>query len=272
MTRRLVVQVSTVALALAGTLTLARGAAAQDDSTTRTTRDTTSSGSDGSSSSTQSQSQTTSTGDGGSTSDSSTRTVFVQQAPAPPAEEDDGHKAVLWLEAGIGASYVDMAALSNDNLYPSLVELKGFGPAATLGAHVRIAFITLGARVSLASYPGFEVGTATVEVGIQPATQFVQPYLRVGFGYGWHGDANYSDPNLSHTDVYGYVLEGGFGLELLISKLLSIGAGLDVDLLNMHRQAVSGLDMTSPTAVSLMNPGDAVGLQVRAQLHASLRF
>lgn len=272
MTRTFVAHLSTVTLALAGVALAASGASAQDDAgggTTRTTRETSSSGSGGSSSS--SGTETSSTGADGSSS-SHTTTVVVQQAPAAPPEEDDGHKATLWLEAGAGASYVDMAALSNDNLYPTLVELKGFGPAVTVAAHVRIAFITVGARVSLASYTGFEVGTATVEVGIQPATQFVQPYLRLGFGYGWHGDANYSDPNLSQTDVYGVTVEGGFGLELLISKILSIGAGLDVDMLNMHRQAVSSLDTSSPTAVSLMNEGDAVGLQVRAQLHAGLRF
>ena len=278
MTRKSAAHVSTLVLTLMGTLCAASVAAAQDDAGgsgggTSTTRDSTSTSSGGGSSSTHTQSQSSPSADGSTASESNTRTVFVQQAPAPPPEEDDGHKAVLWLEAGAGASYVDMAALSNDNLYPTLVELKGFGPAAMLAAHVRIAFITAGARVTLASYPGFEVGTAAVEVGIQPATQSVQPYFRFGLGYAWHGDANYDDPNLSHTDVFGYVIQGGLGIEILFSKLLSLGAGLDVDLLNMPRQAVSAGDLVAnSTMASLQNPGDAVGLQVRPQVHLSLRF
>ncbi len=189
-------------------------------------------------------------------------------------EESDGRGAdLLWIEAIGGYSYVNMRAISYDNLYPSVVALSGSGYAGGLAAGVRFSFVSLGARATLASYEGFEVGTASAEITLRLPTPVVEPWVRAGFGYGWHGNANYDEPSLSQTNVYGYVIQAAAGIDIYFGKFVAVGAGFDVDVLNLSRQPLTlGPGTASPTGVDLTKDGNAVGLQLRGHVALSLHF
>jgi hypothetical protein len=193
---------------------------------------------------------------------------------AAEEEESDGRDAdLIWVEAVGGYSYVNMRAIRYDNLYPSVVALSGSGFGGGLAAGVRFSFVSLGARATIASYEGFDVGTAAAEITLRLPTPVVEPWVRAGFGYGWHGTANYDTPGLSQTNVYGYVIQAAAGLDIYLGKFFAIGAGFDVDILNLSRQALTlGAGMASPTGVDLTKDGNAVGLQLRGHLAASLHF
>jgi hypothetical protein len=196
------------------------------------------------------------------------------RARADEEEESDGRDAdLLWVEAIAGYSYVNMRAIAYDNLYPSVVALSGSGYGGGLAAGVRLSFVSIGARATLASYEGFEVGTAAAEITLRLPTPVVEPWVRAGFGYGWHGNANYDEPSLSQTNVYGYVIQAAAGLDIYLGRFFAIGAGFDVDVLNLSRQALTlGPGMASPTGVDLTKDGNAVGLQLRGHVAASLHF
>jgi hypothetical protein len=205
---------------------------------------------------------------------SSTGRGRAARANEDEEEESDGRDAdLLWVEAIAGYSYVNMRAIAYDNLYPSVVALSGSGFGGGLAAGVRFSFVSVGARATLASYEGFEVGTAAAEITLRLPTPVVEPWVRAGFGYGWHGNANYDEPSLSQTSVYGYVIQAAAGLDIYLGKFFAIGAGFDVDVLNLSRQPLTlGPGTASPTGVDLTKDGNAVGLQLRGHLAASLHF
>jgi len=187
-------------------------------------------------------------------------------------EDEEIRPGLLWIEAFGGAAYANLLALSTKNFLPEAVQLKGVGPSGGLALGLRFSLIAIGARVSLASYPDFDLGTATGELALRIKLDIAEAYVRGGFGYGWVGSANYDDPSLSDTNVYGYLIQGALGIAFYLSKLFSLGFGLDVDVLNLTRQRIDMAGAPGPTEVDLREDGDAVGLQARAQANLTLHI
>jgi hypothetical protein len=198
--------------------------------------------------------------------------VVREAAPAAAPREDDARKPVFYLEGGFGYSYVDLRAFSSDgNFLPSIERHSGSGYSLNAAAGLRVAFLFFGGRGTLASYENFEIGTAMVEAGIRINTPTLEPWARVGFGYGWMGSADYETPGLSQTDVYGFAFNGGFGLDIFLSRIFCIGVGAEIDILNMTRQRIDMDDVPSAT-IDVSEPGDAVGFQGRIQVHVGLHI
>ena len=193
--------------------------------------------------------------------------VLADDSDPDEEEEDEDSWGVFYLQALGGYSFANVVQFSQENFVPEATELSGSGLFGGVGAGFRIYWITLGAQATLASYFGFELGTVGLDVGLHLPIPVVQPYLRVGIGYAWMGDADYTDPMLSRTDVYGYAIDAGLGLDIKLARFLSLGAGFDAAFLNMTRQALSDGNVTG---VDIQEDGDAVGLQIR--LHAQLTF
>ncbi len=187
-------------------------------------------------------------------------------------EEEDGGDPYdfLWIQLQGGVSYVDMRAINADNFYPEVVRLRGVGPVGTVAAGFRIEFLSVGLRGALAHYSDdFDVGTVTAEAQLAIPIPVVRPYLRAGFGFGWHGDGDFNAPANSQTTVFGWVFNAAVGLDIFLVEWLSIGAAGSLDILNMSRQSFDE-EPTSPTDVMFTETGDAVGIQARG--HAGVTF
>lgn len=229
-----------------------------------------------------------------------------QPAPAQPtpviirhpssADDDDDEEPepdggdpydIIWIELFGGASYVDLRAIDTRNYLPEFVRLSGWGPSGGAAIGFRYEFFSAGVRAALARYDVsdattpdavFDVGTALVEVKLALPIPIVQPFVRVGFGFAWHGDSNVEDawemgmaPSNFETTVFGWVFEAAVGLDIYLVHWFSIGAAFSIDLLNMSRQSWDE-EPTNPTDVSFRDPGDAVGVQARAHGAATFHF
>lgn len=212
-----------------------------------------------------------------------TRTRSGARPPEEPEEEeDDGRSAdFLWIEVEGGASYVDLIALQNESFTygtttttaPTFVETQGMGPMIAVAGGFRLSVIALGVRGTFASYDtGFDIGTFGGEIHLRIPTPVIEPYIRVGAGYAWQGNANYQDPAASPATVHGWSVNGAVGLDVFVLWWLSLGVGVQVDFLNMTRQ-------TDPTAMCMgvtdfcpTQNGDAVGVQGRAFAQIGLHF
>lgn len=199
----------------------------------------------------------------------------------PINEEDDGRKAdFIWLEVEGGVSYVDLIALQSENFStpegkittPSFEAVRGWGPMVGVGLGFRIFFLAIGARATLASYPGFEIGTVGGEVQFRLPTPVVEPWIRVGAGYAWQGSANYATPTESTPTVYGWMLNGSLGLDIFVTWWLSLGIGGGVDFLNMTRQSDPRAGCMMVTSFCPAEEGDAIGVQARATAQVGLHF
>ncbi len=220
-----------------------------------------------------------------------------QPAPPPPVivrhhrgdddedeepEPDPGDPYdILWIELFGGASYVDLRAIQQTNYFPEIVRLAGWGPAGGAAIGFRVEFFSAGIRAALARYDAsdasspdavFDVGTAVVEVKLALPIPVVQPFVRVGFGMAWHGDSNVEDtwtsmmvPSNFQTTVFGWVFQGGIGLDVYLVHWFAIGAAFTIELLNMSRQPIE-----MATDVTLRSSGDAIGVQGRG--HGAISF
>ncbi|MCB9592924.1 MAG: hypothetical protein H6719_09355 [Sandaracinaceae bacterium] len=194
-----------------------------------------------------------------------------QPAGRAPAEEEEEEEDggdpydFLWIDIAGGFSYVNMRALDATNYYPDIVVLSGTGPMGSVAAGFRIEFLAVGVRGTLAHYSdGFDVGTATAEATLMLPIPVVKPYLRVGFGLGWHGDSNYMAPANSQTTVFGFAFNGAVGLDVYLVEWFSIGAAFSADILNMSRQRID--DPSTAGTIDFSETGDAVGIQIRGQV------
>ena len=193
-------------------------------------------------------------------------------------EEDEGDPYdFLWIELMGGVSYVDLRAIDQNNYYPTFVKLSGIGPMGGLALGFRIEFLSFGVRGALAHYDdGFDVGTAVAEVTLALPIPIVKPFIRVGFGMGWHGDSDVENslgemgaryPDNVQTTVFGFAFSGAVGLDIYLAHWFSIGAAATVDILNMNRQSTEEPieDPMDVSEVRFEETGDAVGIQARGQ-------
>ncbi|MBW2463116.1 MAG: hypothetical protein JRH11_15810 [Deltaproteobacteria bacterium] len=212
-------------------------------------------------------------------------TSGTNQAATPaaqPEEDDDGRDAdLLWLEVGFGYSWVDLAAFSANNFVPGVDQISGSGYTGHAAAGIKLFFLTLGARGTVASYPkdtgGFDIWSLMFDVMLRLPVPLLEPYVRAGIGYAWMGSLNHSDLGNSSVSVYGLTIEAGAGLDVYLGKYFSLGAGFDIAFLNLTRQRIDNCDsvggaMCNIGGVDFQEEGDAAGFQIRATGHAALHF
>lgn len=188
-------------------------------------------------------------------------------------EEDEGDPYdFLWIEGMAGWSFVDLRGISTNNFYPEVVRLRGDGPMGGGAVGFRIEFLSVGARAAIAHYgDDFQVGTATAEVTLALPLPIIKPYIRLGFGLGWHGDSNYMAPEMSQTTVFGWAFTGAVGADIYFIDWFAVGAAVTADILNMSRQSIDD-PMPGPGDVVFEDPGDAVGAQVRGHIAVSFHL
>ncbi len=179
------------------------------------------------------------------------------------------------LQAEVGASYANVVAVNNDGLFPSASSTGGWGPHYGLQAGMRFGPVSFGGRFDYSTYKPYNLGGAGVFVELRVPIPLIQPFARVGAGFAWLGDLN-PDPSYlacgatgsssaSCPSVSGWYGSLGGGADLVLFSSFTLGAHVDVNFLNLNRDA-------DPTNVTFMRTGDSVGLQVTVGLHAALRI
>lgn len=179
------------------------------------------------------------------------------------------------LQAEAGASYANVVAVNHDGLFPSASSTGGWGPHYGVQAGMRFGPVSFGGRFDYSTYEAYNLGGAGLFVELRLPIPLLQPFGRVGAGFAWLGDLN-PDPrylgcgatgssSATCPSVSGWYASLGGGVDLVLVSAFTVGAHLDLNLLNLNRDA-------DPTNVTFMRTGDSVGLQVTLGLHAALRI
>ncbi|HEV8244943.1 MAG TPA: hypothetical protein VGP93_04215, partial [Polyangiaceae bacterium] len=130
------------------------------------------------------------------------------------------------------------------------------------GLGLRLVFLTLGARFRLASFADYQLWTLNAEAGFRIPLGSIEPYFTFGGGY-----ASLGSLDTASVAVKGFDLRGGFGLDVYLTEMFSLGGNLSGDLLFLTRPEVQ----SSTTAVYAKD-GSSIGAGVTLTLVVGLHF
>lgn len=171
-----------------------------------------------------------------------------------------------FIEVDLGLSYVNLASIDDDNLDPGLSLSSGTGLTFGFAGGLEFGVLQLGLRANHGRQGAFNLNTIGLHVAVHIPVPLVRPVFRLGLGYAFLGDAEYSvfddDPA-----TRGFAASLGAGIDIRPNEHLSFGVIVDAGVLNLNRErAVSRITTVDATK------GHAVGLQVRGTAHLTLHL
>lgn len=173
-------------------------------------------------------------------------------AGAAPADESlaEGRAVRLYIDLFTGYSFLNPAALDDEGLLPRqhvgedgetrTLELRRHGATFGIGVGAALRSLSIGVRADLAVHSdGLRLGRVGGEIGLTlPAGERLAPRLRLGAGVALLGGEDYVHPRRGDSDVAGPYVGLGVGVLGRVSDRLSLGGGVDFDLLMLDRDPV----------------------------------
>jgi hypothetical protein len=168
------------------------------------------------------------------------------------ADEQDSGRGLefVWLNAEAGYQLLGLQTFRAKNLVDAdLVKSTQQGMVFGGGLGVRLIFLTLGGRFRLGNFENWQLWTLDAEAGIHLPLGRVEPYFTLGGGYASLGafDLNRSTMDLKRAgvDISGWNVRGGFGLDVYVTNVVTIGANLTGDVLFLSRPGVNPAKLAS---------------------------
>ena len=206
------------------------------------------------------------------------------QAPSDESKDSGLGLEWVWLNAEVGASYVNMQSFSASNL--ALTKTESGGPAFGVAAGVRLLFLTLGIRVRDLDLSSIgNLWELSAEAALHTRIWHIDPYIGVRGGYNFVGSLSSESVQVatggspSDVSVHGFDVGPMFGIDFYLAKLVSIGADVDAQFLFLQRPKPplpGGLtinDIPDPALKALYaNSGSSVGFGATAAVHLGLHF
>jgi hypothetical protein len=189
----------------------------------------------------------------------------------------------VWLNAEVGASYVNMESFNSNNL--ALEKTSSSGPSYGVAAGVRLLFLTLGAHVRDLSLSSIgDLWLLNLEAALHARVWRIDPYLGVRGGYNFVGSLSQSSLQVAmgstppDVSIHGFNIGPIAGLDVYLLSFLSIGADFDAQFLFLQRPVPPlpyGLtvQMLPPQDQTLYKEsGSSVGFGFTAAAHVGLHY
>jgi hypothetical protein len=187
------------------------------------------------------------------------------EAELEKAEAEDSGRGLefFWLGGEIGATHLGLHTFKADDLIDAAVdETTQTGLTYGGGLGLRFVFITVGARFRMASLPDWRLWTLNAEGGLRIPLGAFEPYFTLGGGYASLAAAA-DGPKAAGLNV-----RGGFGLDIYLSEMFSLGGNLTGELLVLSRSAVDG----AVAGTAYAGDGSGIGAAGTLTLVAGLHF
>lgn len=189
------------------------------------------------------------------------------------AEEKDSGRGLefLYLNVEGGITHLGLQTFqANDLVDAGVVSTSQTGPTFGAGLGLRFLFLTAGARFRLSSFSDYQLWTLGGEVGLRIPLGSIEPHFSLGGGFAKLGSFDAASlGGASSVSISGYDIRAGFGVDLYVTPVFSIGGNLTGEVLGLTRGAVSS--PTSPSSVYAKD-GSSVGLAGTLTLVAGLHF
>jgi hypothetical protein len=203
------------------------------------------------------------------------------------AEREDSKRKfeLIWLDAHLGGSYINMAQLSDSDL--RVEKASSVGPAFSLGAGVRFVVLTLGARARYNALAAFNMWQLNGEVGLKLPISSVDLLFGLHGGYSFVGSlgeagaaTNGATPDASDSvKIRGFNAGLDVAVDYYVSPTFSVGVGGIADFLFLNRPPVdkpAGLTPDQQKAIDAdplyQKSGTSAGFQAGLFLRLGLHF
>jgi hypothetical protein len=200
--------------------------------------------------------------------------------------EDSGRNfELIWVDAHVGGSYIDMRQFSGDTL--AIEKASSGGPMFALGAGLRFVVLVLGVRAKYNALSAFNMWQINGELGFKvPIDKFDfligahGGYSFVGsLGEGSVGSSGTTPTNADAVKIRGFNAGLDVALDYYVSPMFSVGAGFLADFLYLNRPPVdlpAGLTPEQKAVVAseplYAESGRSAGLQLGGALRLGLHF
>jgi hypothetical protein len=135
-----------------------------------------------------------------------------------------------------------------------------------------VAFLTFGLQGEWSRYPEFDLGTVALDIGFRFPVPIVQPYFRVGLGFGWVLNVAADDFPAGVEGIKGLVADAGIGVDITVTEILAFNLGFDAAALSVKRDRNATLMNYGDTDFVPDQEGEALGLQLSVLAGINLRF
>ncbi len=195
------------------------------------------------------------------------------------AEKEDSGRGLefFWLNGEIGVQHLGLQTFSSDELVDAdIVDTTQTGLAYGGGLGVRLIILTLGARFRMASFPDYQLWTLNGEAGLRIPLGSVEPYVTLGGGYASLGSFDSESLNDAGLSMSGFDVRGGFGVDVYLSEVFSLGGNLTGEMLFLSRSALDASDIAAGgdvvDAAVYASDGTSIGGAATLTLVAGLHF
>ncbi len=195
--------------------------------------------------------------------------VYTEQELERAEREDSGRGLeFFYINAEIGAEHLGLQTFKANNLVDAgVVKTSQTGLAMGAGLGLRVVFLTVGPRFRIASFEEWQLWTLNAELGIRIPLGSIEPYFTLGGGYASVGsfDSGNLGGNLNNDDVdiTGFNVRGGFGLDIYLSSVFSIGANLTGEMLFLTRPGVD------PSKLNTTGTGTGGAAEASAEIYGA---
>jgi|GEM_PF-1930033 len=180
---------------------------------------------------------------------------------------NDHLSELLFVKAEAGVQYVGFQQLHlTRELFPSTVHTDDVGPAAGVGAGVRLLFLTLGPHFRYAVFRDWDLWSLDAQLGLRIPLGSVEPWAILGGGYSRLGRLRES-----RVQVQGYNIRVGFGVDYYFNKMFSLGGSASGEVLGMTRPGVD-LNQATGSVSEDVYKLDGSGLGIALQGSAVVGF
>jgi hypothetical protein len=188
----------------------------------------------------------------------------TEQELAEADRKDSGRGLeFFWINVEAGLEQVGLETFDANNVVDAeFVETKHFGPSFGAGLGVRLLFLTIGPRVRLGRFGSFDLWTFNAQLGFHVPIGIVEPYFTFGGGYAMLTSLGNTSQNsavsLDEVSIRGWNARTGFGMDVYLTPVVSVGGHLTGELLGLTRPGVSPADLQRAATSSPTTEQEAV--------------
>lgn len=165
------------------------------------------------------------------------------------AQKKDSKRGLEWLYVDVNGGWqiVGLRTFNLDeaNFTGGFIATESQGFVMGAGVGVRLIFVTLGARARVGLFDAWDLFSVGGEVGLRLPLGNLEPNFNLGAGYTALGSFQSSLKSgavtnaLDNTDISGFYVRAGAGLDYYITPTFSIGAVASFEVLGLKRPSLN---------------------------------